>query len=514
MITNKGREVNNMNILELLHFYARSHGQDIAVRSGSSYLTYEQLDQGSGRLASYIQNFCGDNKAPVVVYGHKEIYMILCFLASVKSGRAYCPLDSSMPADRIQAILEEADPSMIFALEDLEEMPENAVSLEELLLLARQEREPIQPEFWVKNEDVFYIIFTSGSTGKPKGVQITADNLNHYLEWSRGLGTAPEDKLGKTFLNQAPFSFDLSVMDLYTCLASRGTLFLLDKETQLDFKKLMPALKRSDAAVWVSTPSFADMCLADRKFCAERMPRLETFLFCGETLNNATALKLMERFPDAVIMNTYGPTESTVAVTEVMVTKDMALSSEPLPVGRAKPGTTLEIHRGDGSLAKPGESGEIIIVGDTVSTGYFKREDLTRKSFFTSLAGRKAYRTGDKGYLDQEGILHYEGRIDLQIKLNGYRIEIEDIEQNLTRLEDVSCAVVVPNMKDGKVRSLTAFVTGSKRPENKFTFSRDMKERLKAFLPAYMIPKKIVHMDSLPMNHNGKVDRKQLGGLA
>lgn len=503
-----------MNILDLLHFYARSHGQDIAVRSGDSYFTYEQLDQGSGRLASYIQSTCGDNKAPVVVYGHKGIYMILCFLAAVKSGRAYCPLDISIPADRIRTTIQEADPSMIFALEEMDGMPRSAVSLKETIRLAGEGREPIHRDFWVKGEDVFYIIFTSGSTGKPKGVQITADNLNHYLQWSVGLGTAPEDKLGKTFLNQAPFSFDLSVMDLYTCLASRGTLYLLDKKTQMDFKKLISALKESNASVWVSTPSFADMCLADKSFDSRLMPRLETFLFCGETLNNATALKLMERFPGAVIMNTYGPTESTVAVTETVITKELALSSEPLPVGRAKPGTILEIHRPDGSLAAAGESGEIIIAGDTVSPGYFGREDLTRKAFFTSLSGCRAYRTGDKGYLDRDGYLHYEGRIDLQVKMNGYRIEIEDIEQNLTRLEDVSSAVVVPNMKDGKVRSLTAFVTGAKQPENSLKFSKDMKERLKAFLPAYMIPKKIIHMDSLPMNHNGKVDRKQLGGLA
>lgn len=503
-----------MNILELLHFYAQNHGQDIAVRSGDSYFTYEELDTYSGRLANYIQKTCRDNKAPVIVYGHKEIYMILCFLASVKSGRAYCPLDISIPEDRIRATIQAADPSLIFALSETNAMPEGSVSLEDVRRIIEKTEECAAKNLWVKQDDIFYIIFTSGSTGTPKGVQITADNLNHYLQWSVSLGSRPEDKLGKTFLNQAPFSFDLSVMDLYTCLASRGTLYLLDKETQMDFKKLLPALKKSGASVWVSTPSFADMCLADKSFDCSLMPQMKTFLFCGETLNNSTALKLMERFPDAVIMNTYGPTESTVAVTEVQVTKAMAQDPNPLPVGKAKAGSSLEIHRTDGSLADTGESGEIIITGDTVSAGYFGREDLTRKTFFTALNGYRAYRTGDKGYLDKEGYLHYEGRIDLQIKLNGYRIEIEDIEQNLTRLDQISAAVVVPNTKNGKVRSLTAFVTGGKSPENGMKFSKEMKEKLSAFLPAYMIPKKIVHLDSLPMNHNGKVDRKQLGGLA
>lgn len=503
-----------MNILEKLYSYAQNQGQNLAIRSGDSCLTYQELDVYSGRLANFIQRSCGADKSPVVVYGHKQIEMILCFLAAVKSGRPYCPLDISMPDSRINDIIDAASPSMIF---DLEQERDGAISLKQLRDILENNKETVDPACQVKGDETFYIIFTSGSTGTPKGVQITANNLNHYLEWSVDLGTRGADKQGKSFLNQAPFSFDLSVMDLYTCLASGGTLYLLDKETQMDFKKLLPALARSGAAVWVSTPSFADMCMADKKFSADLMPDLETFLFCGETLTNDTALKLMERFPKAVIMNTYGPTESTVAVTEVQVTKQLAAKNRPLPVGKAKPGTFLEIHREDGSLAQTGESGEIIIAGDTVSAGYFGSPDLTRKAFFTSMKGgqpHRAYRTGDKGHLDEAGMLYYEGRIDLQVKLNGYRIEIEDIEKNMVRLEEIVHAVVVPNMKDGKVKSLTAFVTGGDKPDSGLRYSKAIKDRLKAFLPAYMIPKKIVHMESLPMNHNGKVDRKKLGGMA
>lgn len=502
-----------MNILKQLAFYARNHGQNVAVRSGDSYFTYEQLDLYSSRLAGYIQQTCGSNKAPVVVYGHKEIYMILCFLASVKSGRAYCPLDKSMPEDRIRVIINETDPSMIFALEDDVSFSNDAVSLQQTIEIINTTKETAPLSLQVKSEDVFYIIFTSGSTGNPKGVQITADNLNNYLEWSVDLGTSRRDKQGKVFLNQAPFSFDLSVMDLYTCLACGGTLYLLDKETQMDFKKLTGSLKESQAAVWVSTPSFAEMCLADHQIDSRLMPQMEVFLFCGETLPVKTAEKLMERFPDAAIINTYGPTESTVAVTEIRITKEMTEENQPLPVGRAKPGTFLEILREDGSAAETGESGEIVISGNTVSAGYFKRDDLTRAAFFTSLSGYRAYRTGDRGYLDQAGYLHYQGRMDLQVKLNGYRIEMEDIEQNLIRLDGITCAVVVPSVRDGKVRSLTAFVTGEKTPENSNIFSKNMKERLKAYLPAYMIPKKILYIDKMPVTQNGKIDRKQLGGF-
>ena len=175
------------------------------------------------------------------------------------------------------------------------------------------------------------IIFTSGSTGTPKGVKITADCLNHFLEWSVGLGGPAEEKQGAVFLNQAPFSFDLSVMD---------------------------SLKDSGAGVWVSTPSFTELCLADPGFEERLLPRLRAFLFCGETLPCATVRWLKSRFPQAVVVNTYGPTESTVAVTEVEITDTMAAGSSPLPVGRARPGTRIEIRNEKGAALPEGEQGE------------------------------------------------------------------------------------------------------------------------------------------------------------
>ncbi len=202
------------------------------------------------------------------------------------------------------------------------------------------------------------IIFTSGSTGTPKGVKITADCLNHFLEWSVGLGGPAEEKQGAVFLNQAPFSFDLSVMDLYTCLACGGTLWCLEKEVQEDYQKLMDSLKDSGAGVWVSTPSFAELCLADPGFEERLLPRLRAFLFCGETLPCATVRRLKSRFPQAVVVNTYGPTESTVAVTEVEITDTMAAGSSPLPVGRARPGTRIEIRNEKGAALPEGEQGE------------------------------------------------------------------------------------------------------------------------------------------------------------
>ena len=207
-------------------------------------------------------------------------------------------------------------------------------------------------------------------------------------------------------------------------------------------------------------------------------------------------------------------------MTDVLVTQELAVLEEPLPVGSPKPGTKIEIWDEDGNVLPEGEKGEIIILGDTVSTGYYGRPDLTEKSFFVSEHCVRGYHTGDKGYL-KNGMLYYCGRIDLQIKLHGYRIELEDVESNISKLPQVEHAVVVPGIRGGKVSSLTAYIVKRPLEDNCASVSGSGSERtvdelaklrsdLKQFLPDYMIPKKIVFVDELPMTNNGKVDRKRL----
>ncbi len=562
-----------LDILKKICEWAAVCPERVAVRGRAGTITYKELWEYSDRLADWLlQNTDGD-RSPVAVYGHKHPWMPVCFLACVKSGRAYCPIDVSVPDARAGSILEALPSKIILATERIfaDKEGKRTVGLEELQKIVAGANEVIPgtataesgsdaaisdavragveaetsasddvgacraaEDIWVRGDETYYIIFTSGSTGTPKGVQITADCLNHYLDWSVTLGNSAQEKQGQVFLNQAPFSFDLSVMDLYTSLAVGGTLYCLEKSVQSDYRALIQELKTSGANVWVSTPSFAELCLSERAFSEEMMPGLQVFLFCGETLANKTADRLQQRFPKAKIVNTYGPTESTVAVTEVLITPELAGQEQPLPVGRPKPGTIIEIRDEDGRALPEGEKGEIVIIGDTVSTGYYGRADLTEKSFFCC-DGVRGYHTGDKGYL-QAGLLYYCGRFDLQIKLHGYRIELEDIENNITRLPQVEQAAVVPNYRRGKVSSLTAYIVKyadvpsavpgdekcaddqSAAPEgggyadkaDEASEAADIRAALKQFLPDYMIPKKLVFLDKMPMTNNGKVNRKLL----
>ncbi len=504
-----------MNILQKIGEYAKEVPDRVAVACGSETLTYRELWDYSDTLAGWLKENAGNEKEPIAVYGHKNPWMLVCFLACVKSGHGYCPIDISVPDARTAMILQALPDGPVLTTEEMQvdAGTKRVLLQDEIRKLAKAkkaefETEKTVPEDWVSGNDTWYIIFTSGSTGTPKGVQISANCLEHYLDWSVGLGNTPKEKEGAVFLNQAPFSFDLSVMDLYTSLVSGGTLFCLEKSVQSDYKKLMEALEESQTCVWVSTPSFAEVCLSEKAFGEKMLPQLRAFLFCGETLGNRTALKLMERFPKAVVINTYGPTESTVAVTDVTVTRELAETVNPLPVGVAKPGTVIEIRDENGTRLEDGEKGEIIILGDTVSTGYFCQEELTRKAFFTE-NGIRGYHTGDKGYL-QDGMLFYCGRIDLQIKLHGYRIELEDIENNIRRLSGIEHVVVLPNERDGKVKSLTAYVVEEVLPENEREEAARLKRELLAYVPEYMVPKKFAFLEQMPMTNNGKADRKRL----
>ena len=296
-----------MNILKKIQEYACRRPEQIAIRCGDSALTYGELWNYSDGLAAWFLQTQGDDRSPVAVYGHKDPWMLVCFLACVKAGRGYCPIDRSVPQTRVEMILQAVPSGVVLTTEAMtaDAGTKQVLVSEELKALAEKEHPEVPETAWVSGKDTWYIIFTSGSTGTPKGVQISADCLNHYLDWSVGLGSAAEEKDGQVFLNQAPFSFDLSVMDLYTSLASGGMLYCLEKTVQSDYRLLMQSLGASNANVWVSTPSFAEVCLSEKSFSEELLPKLQVFLFCGETLGNRTVQKLQERFPKAAVVNTY-----------------------------------------------------------------------------------------------------------------------------------------------------------------------------------------------------------------
>lgn len=488
--------------------------------SGGRAMTYAELWQASDLIAAALMA-SSDDREPIVVLGHKSPLMTAGFLGCLKSGHAFVPVDVEMPTSRLVDIASQLGEPLLLTTVDLPATLGSLISAQRIvdarMVVEQSIGDVAVPDRsrWVTGEETQYLIFTSGSTGRPKGIEVSAANVAHFMSW---LHTFPVISDGaRVFLDQPPYSFDLSEYEVVGALSTGGCLHAITREKTQDMRALFDDLRTSGVEVWVSTPSFADLCLVDRTFDQQILPDVQLFLFCGEALHHSTAAALRERFPRARVVNTYGPTESTVAVTYAEIGAGELDDPASLPVGRPRPGTDIRIvDRETGACCAPGHVGEIIIVGDTVAKGYFHNPDKTAEVFFEARLrdGRpvRAYRTGDAGHLDEQGVLHCDGRFDSLVKVNGFRIELEDVEENLVALSLVKQVAVVPVQRQGRISHLKACIVPSETAAGRdgFEVRQAIKQGLADRVPAYMVPRTIKLFDELPLTCNGKVDRKVL----
>ena len=476
--------------------------------------TYGDLKKDSDSLAAHIDRLGLPDKSPVVVFGGQEYEMLATFVALTKSGHAYIPIDSHSALERVAAIVEVAEPSLIIAINDfpLADVATPIFSAEKVHTAFR-EGASYELSHPVQGDDNYYIIFTSGTTGKPKGVQISHNNLLSFTNWmitDKEFATPARPQM----LAQPPYSFDLSVMYWAPTLALGGTLFALPSAVTQDFKQLFETILSLPIAIWTSTPSFADMALLSDDFNSQKLPQLTHFYFDGEELTVKTAQKLRDRFPQARIINAYGPTEATVALSAVAVTDEMLQNCKRLPIGYTKADSPTFVIDEEGQKVPNGQQGEIIVCGPAVSKGYLNNPEKTAEAFF-EFEGLPAYHTGDIGSMTDEGLLLYGGRMDFQIKFNGFRIELEDVSQNLNKSKYVESAVAVPRYnKDHKVQNLLAYVIlkdgVAEQFEREIDITKAIKEDLQDIMMSYMMPSKFLYRETLPLTPNGKIDIKGL----
>lgn len=473
--------------------------------------TYGELKQRSDALAAHLDQMNLPAHAPIMVYGGQTFDMMATFLGIVKSGHAYVPIDTHSPLERITTINEIAEPAAAIAVSEL------PTTLGETPVITPAQLEQIfsqsvdyQVDHGVSGDETYYIIFTSGTTGKPKGVQISHTNLLSYVNWmlSEDFDLPQQPRT----LSQAPYSFDLSVMDWGPTLAGGGTLVALSKQVTDNFKMLFETLPTMDLNVWVSTPSFVDICLMEPTFDAAHYPNLSRFLFCGEELTHATAANLHQRFPESRIFNTYGPTETTVAVTQVEITEQILADYPRLPIGFTKADTDIQVVDEQLRPLPAGTEGEILISGPSMSKGYLHNPEKTAKAFVT-VNGQTVYRAGDLGVQLENGLIMYRGRTDFQIKLHGYRIELEEVNHYLSQEAHIQVGVAVPRYdRNHKVSQLIAWIVPSSHEfDTDLELTKAIKENLQGGdMMEYMIPQRFVYKESLPMTPNGKVDIKSI----
>ncbi len=473
----------------------------LAVIDNEREITWVQFESEVNRICLFFkQNNWHKHAKPVILYGHKQAEMITVIYAMMKLKIAYIPIDIIYPKQRILKIQSVADIDIVLNCTNkplnIENTTEVMVHNNELLF---QNQNPISlGEEKLDIDPLVYIIFTSGSTGEPKGVQITSKAVQSFTKWMiNDFGFTSKD----VFINIANFSFDLSVYEIMSFGAIGSTLLLNDLETTKNPELLMTRIEKHKGTIWVSTPSFA---LAYARIEADtRLNSVNFFLFCGETLTHSLASNLHKMYPNSIIYNTYGPTEATVATTKIEITKEILDKYNPLPVGFTKPECEIIIDKEN----TDDNEGEIIIVGDHVSIGYFNNEELNKKKFFV-YNGKRAFKTGDLAYI-QSDLLFCKGRNDDQVKMHGFRIELNEINNVICKNELISDAVTIGLKRNNEVKKIVSFVISKNMVSNE-ELKYQLLHFLEKSLPYYMIPGDIDVVNDFPHSTSHKIDKKKM----
>ncbi|MEV0689370.1 amino acid adenylation domain-containing protein [Streptomyces sp. NPDC050388] len=488
----------------------------IALTGGAETLTYAELDERSRRLADRLRGLGVGPGSLVAVYLERSPELVVALLATMRAGGAYIPLDPTYPRDRIAYILDDAAPQVVLSvsaldgrLRDLD--PGAGATGRRVLLIDGTGPESGQPhdggavsretgadtDSRVTGSDPAYVIYTSGSTGNPKGVVVPHSALTNFL---CAMADRPGMRADDRILAVTTHSFDIAALELYLPLITGAQCHLSDAATVRDAGRLAELIARVRPTVMQATPATWTMLLHSGWTNDERVRVL-----CG---GEALSETLKERLAalDCEVWNLFGPTETTVWSTVARIEADQRVT-----IGRPIDNTRIHIVDGQGRIAPVGVPGELCIAGDGLALGYLNKPELTAERFPDNPfpPGGRMYRTGDLARWLSDGTIEYLGRMDSQVKVRGFRVELGEIEHVLTRHPAVrECAVVARTGTADGGTQLVAYWTQA--PGGAHVTSRELLGHLGRSLPDYMVPAFVLPIDRLPQTPNGKVDRLTL----
>ncbi len=479
---------------------AREHPHAVAVTARGPALTYRELEERSGRLAAHLQRLGIGPGEFVGLHLERSVELVVAVLAVLRAGGAYLPLPPAYPRERIRFMLEDSRAKVVLcatgAVATLAGFDGRIVPLGARVLETLPDERPAERS---RPSDVAYAIYTSGSTGTPKGVPVTHANLVHS---TRARAAHYPEPVG-TYLLLSPLAFDSSVAGIFWTLAQGGNLVLPPEDLEQDLTALPGLIARHRVTHLLALPSLWSLVLEHAR--AGELDSLRTVIVAGESCPPELVPGHARRLPRAHLYNEYGPTECSVWSTVF----DCAgtLARPQVPIGRPIPGIRVHVVCEDGTLAPIGISGELWIGGPSVSEGYLRRPDLTRERFGPDpfVPGR-VYRTGDRARWLPDGNLEFLGRLDHQVKIAGFRIELEEIEAALRSHPSVREALVLVRNDEGRGTRLVAYVTAGERRPVQVELLRHLSERL----PAHMVPANAVVLEQWPRLPDGKIDRAAL----
>jgi amino acid adenylation domain-containing protein len=469
-------------------------------------LSYAELNARANRLARQLRAMGAVPDARVGVFMQRSETLVVALLAILKAGGAYLPLDPSQPPERLRQMLDEAEPVVVLADPDL------APDLPKVRTLVLDRDTPLTTfadsdldasETGLHEGHLAYVIYTSGSTGRPKGVMNEHRGIVNRLHWmQQAYALTPDDVV----LQKTPFGFDVSVWEFFWPLMAGARLVLARPDGHKDPEYLGELIRANGVTTLHFVPSMLQVFLA-RPDAAAGCASLRRVVCSGETLPAALARQCRERLPHARLYNLYGPTEAAVDVSAWTCGSD---DGDAVPIGRPIANTRLYLLDDALRPVPVGVAGELYIGGVQVARGYLNRPDLTAQRFVPDpfVEGARLYRTGDLGSWRADGAIAYLGRNDFQIKLRGQRIEPGEIEAQLRALDGIAEAAVLAREDRAGALALVAYVVPTS--SNETPEPAQLRSRLAGRLPDYMLPAAYVHLATLPLNGNGKLDRKAL----
>jgi len=482
----------------LIHQQAVQTPHATAIVCNGESMTYAELEARASALALHLQAHGVNPGAQVGIIMPRSLELIVSLLAIMKAGACYVPADPIYPAERIEYMFDNSQVACVLTID-------NAYSSERFACLDVRtlEREILPDDVTlvdtVQPEDLIYVLYTSGSTGKPKGVMVKHGAVCNFIFGVRDTISAVDEH---RILATTTVCFDISVIELWRTLVFGGTIYLATDEERKDVAALKQLIVQHQINEINITPSQMSVFLLDSSLPAA-WDYIKIIMIGGEAVPPSLLASMQKILPDTRIYNMYGPTETTIYSSIMDLTHE-----EEVSIGAPIANTRFYVVDSNMHVLPIGETGELCIAGDGLARGYMNRSDLTARQFVhLSEYDELVYKTGDLATMRSDLKMICHGRIDNQVKIRGYRIELEDVEQNI--------------LKTGLCKACTAFVIDSEHLGAIYTVAPDSSSDATAILkelgksvPQYMVPSKLVQVDNIPLNANGKADRKIALALA
>ncbi|GAE32620.1 non-ribosomal peptide synthetase [Halalkalibacter hemicellulosilyticus] len=494
------------NIMSIFEEMVAKNPDKKAIVYGDQTLTYRELLKKVNSLARTLREKGINRDHKVAIIAERSIEMIIGIFSVLKAGGAYIPINPNYPKTRVNYFLEDSQANLVL----LQSKYKDRLSNDKYNTLLLDDKsnystdESSLSNINTKN-DLAYIIYTSGSTGKPKGVMVEHRNLIHILNVLQEKYPIEDSDC---YLFKTPYTFDVSISELFGWILGRGHLVILEPDLEKDPDRLVKVLDDSNITHVNFVPALLNTFTQQLEENNNKgFKSLKYLMVAGEEFPKKVAQRLRGILKEVCLENLYGPTECTVYATNYTVTGDRIYSS--IPIGTPLPNVQVYVVDEHLNHQPIGVKGELCIAGRGVTRGYLNREELNKQHFVHCpwQPEMKMYRTGDLVILREDGQIEYLGRKDNQVKIRGYRIELGEIERTLLEHYSVQEALSITRESKSRDKSIVTYVV---LRSNDSLEPKDLINYLQGKLPEYMVPSACIILDSFPLNQNGKINRDAL----